>query len=114
MQNAIWSIAAAAFAGVALCGASPARGAASARADVPPVVAREASHAAPPALLAQTAVAVTPVVALQSAPAVVPPVAAQSGIIRAVAPNGSQPGVLWMIAIGALLCRLGARVVRTS
>ena len=101
--------------GAALCAANPARGAATARADVPAVMARESAvpPIAPPALLAQTAVPLTPVVAVQPAPVAASVIAPRS-IVRAISPDGSQPGVLWMIAIGALLCRLGARVVRAS
>ena len=99
----------------AFCAATPARGAASAKADVPAITARDSMPPlAPPALLAQTAVPLTPVVAVQPAPAVAASVVAPRSIVRAITPNGSQPGVLWIIAIGALLCRLGARVVRAS
>ena len=101
--------------GVALCAATPARGAATAKADVPAIMPRESAPPfAPPAMLAQTAVPVTPVVAVQPAPTVAASVIAPRSIVRAITPNGSQPGVLWVIAIGALLCRLGARVVRAS
>jgi len=101
--------------GAALCAATtPARGAATAKADVPVVMTRESATLAPPALLAQTAVPITPVIAVQPAPTMAVSVVARRSIVRAIAPEGSQPGVLWMIAIGALLCRLGARVVRAS
>jgi len=35
-------------------------------------------------------------------------------IVRAVTPNGTQPGVLWVVAMGAILCRIGARFLRVS
>ena len=79
-------------------------------AHVPTVVAYERAHAAPPALLAHTVVPATPAIAVQ--PVAASAFVAQGSIVRAVTPNSSQPGVFWLIAIGALLCRLGARVVR--
>ena len=110
---------AAGLTGVVLCGPVSARAGASpssssdslvAQAHVSPVVASERVHAAPPALLAQTVVPASPALAAQ--PAAASSLVAQGSIVRTVTPNGSQPGVLWLIAIGALLCRLGARVVR--
>jgi len=61
----------------------------------------------PPALLAQTVVPVTPAPA--PAVTIVP-----GSIVRAVTPNGTQPGVLWVVAMGAILCRIGARFLRVS
>ena len=127
VRHAVWSIAAG-VAAVALCGLSPAgaagdHGVAStprAGDSIPVAQARltrdraaAAAAAAPPVLLARAAVPVTPVVAIQpqvSAPAVV----AQGSVVRAVAPEGSQPGVLWVIAMGAVLYRMGARLLRVS
>ena len=114
---------AAGLAGVALCVASPARADSSApaervvvaQADFPPEAAYERVQTGPPAMLAQTVINVTPVVGVQPAPVVAAStVVAQGSIVRAVTPNGTQPGVFWLIAIGALLCRVGARVLRVS
>ncbi len=114
---------AAGLTGVVLCGASLARAGASsssdslvvAQAQLPAVVIGERPPATPPTMLAQTAINVTPVVAAQPAPAVAASVVvAQGSIVRAVTPNGSQPGVFWLIAIGAVLCRMGARLLRVS
>ena len=118
MREFVWFIAAG-LTGVVLCGASPARAGASpssesavvvAQAHVSTAVAYEGAPAAPPALLAHTVVPATPAIAVQ--PAAASAFVAQGSIVRAVTPNSSQPGVFWLIAIGALLCRLGARVVR--
>ena len=117
MREFVWFIAAG-LTGVVLCGASPARAGASpssesvvvAQAHVSTVVASEGADAAPPALLAHTVVPATPAIAVQ--PAAASAFVAQGSIVRAVTPNSSQPGVFWLIAIGTLLCRLGARVVR--
>jgi hypothetical protein len=111
-----WSVAAG-LTGVVLCGAMPARAGASpssdstrvAQANVSTAVAYEGAHPAPPALLAHTVVPATPAIAVQPAASAF---VAQGSIVRAVTPNSSQPGVFWLIAIGALLCRIGARVVR--
>jgi len=113
----IWTVAAG-LTGVVLCGAMPTRAGASpssessvvAQAHVSTAVAYEGAHAAPPALLAHTVVPATPAIAVQ--PVAASAFVAQGSIVRAVTPNSSQPGVFWLIAIGALLCRLGARVVR--
>ena len=120
MRESVWFIAAG-LTGVVLGGAGPARAGASssppssepviaAPAHVPTAVAYERAHAAPPALLAHTVVPATPAIAVQ--PVAASAFVAQGSIVRAVTPNSSQPGVFWLIAIGALLCRLGARVVR--
>jgi len=63
----------------------------------------------PPVLLAQLPVHPTPVAA-SAAPT--PSIVAQTAIPRAVQPEGGHPGVLWLLAIGALLYRFGARVLR--
>jgi hypothetical protein len=114
----VWNVAAG-LTGVVLCGAMPASAGASPSSEsfgVTPADARiaityEGAHAAtPPALLAHTVVPATPAIAVQ--PVAASAFVAQGSIVRAVTPNGSQPGVFWLIAIGALLCRLGARVVR--
>ena len=118
MRDWVWNIAAG-LTGVVLCGAMPARAGASpssesvvvAPSNVPTAIAYERAHAAaPPALLAHTVVPATPALAVQ--PVAASAFVAQGSIVRAVTPNSSQPGVFWLIAIGALLCRLGARVVR--
>ena len=131
-SNVIWSIAAA-FAGFALVGANPVAAApaaggtssapASASPSAEPPVAPPPAHfvmashrapaVAPPALLAQTIVPATPALAMR--PLAAPPaVVAQGAIVRAVTPGGSQPGVLWVIAMGVVCCRMGARVLRVS
>lgn len=47
--------------------------------------------------------------------ATMPPVVAQGSFVRAVRPpETSQPGVLWVIAIGVVLYRFGSRVLRVS
>ena len=117
MREFVWFIAAGLI-GVVLCGAIPARAGASpssesvlvAQAQVSTSVAYERPHTAPPALLAHTVVPATPAITVQ--PVAASAFVAQGSIVRAVTPSGSQPGVFWLIAIGALLCRLGARVVR--
>ncbi len=65
---------------------------------------------APPVLFARTIVPATPVMGVRSVSN--PPVVAQSNLVRVITPGGSQPGMLWVIAIGAVLCRFGARVLR--
>jgi len=112
----VWTIAAG-LTGVVLCEAMPARAGASpssesvvAQAQLSTAVAYEGAPTAPPALLAHAVVPATPAIAVQ--PAAASAFVAQGSIVRAVTPNSSQPGVFWLIAIGALLCRLGARVVR--
>lgn len=68
---------------------------------------------APPVLFAQTIVPATPVLAVRAVST--PRVVAQGSFVRLIiTPGGSQPGVLWGIAIGAVLCRFGARVLRVS
>ena len=126
MRQAVWSIAAG-LAGVVLCGWGSAQAAAPSPSVKPFAGARAsyewadaqpaAASIAPagqgtPLLLAQTPVAVTSVLAVQ--PAAAPAVVAQGSIVRAVAPASSQPGVLWLIGMGAVLCRIGARVLRVS
>ena len=118
MREWIWTIAAG-LTGVVLCGTTPARAGASPSSESVVVagethafsaVAYDGAHAAPPALLAHTVVPASPAIAVQ--PAAASAFVAQGSIVRAVTPNGSQPGVFWLIAIGAVLCRIGARVVR--
>ena len=118
MQEWIWTIAAG-LTGVVLCGATPASAGASpssesavvVQAHVSTAVAYERAHAAaPPALLAHTVIPAAPAITVQ--PVAVSTFVAQGSIVRSVTPNSSQPSVFWLIAIGALLCRLGARVVR--
>ena len=75
-----------------------------ARADIP-----ASDHATPPVLFAQSVVPLAPAVAVPTAAP--SPILAQA---RVVTPDGSQPGVLWLIAMGAVLCRVGARVLRVS
>jgi hypothetical protein len=78
----------------------------------PVVIARAdvmTDRATPPVLFAQSMVPATPAVAIQ--PALPAPLLAQS---RVVTPDGSQPGVLWLIAMGAVLYRFGARFLRVS
>ena len=78
----------------------------------PIVVARAdvaSNRTTPPVLFAQSMVAATPAVAMQS-----PLPASFVAQTRVVAPNGSQPGVLWLIAMGAVLYRFGARFLRMS
>jgi hypothetical protein len=67
----------------------------------------------PPVLLAST---LTPATAMPIASVRSPmPVIAQGSFVRAVRPPGSsQPGVLWVIVIGAVLYRFGSRVLRVS
>ena len=116
MREWIWTIAAG-LTGVGLW-ATPASAGASPSSEsivvaptyVSTAVAYERAHAGPPALLAHTVVPATPAITVQ--PVAASSFVAQGSIVRAVTPNGSQPGVFWLIAIGALLCRLGARVVR--
>lgn len=116
MREAVWSIAAG-LAGVVLCGLNPAGAGASSSSAMEPVplaqarVPRERIRAAaPPVLLARTVVPTTPMVAVRPVPA--PALVAQGNIVRVVTPNSSQPNVLWLIAMGAVLYRVGARVVR--
>lgn len=104
------------FVGALLCAAIPAGASAS---STDPIIAPAGArlpapgHAkAPPALLAQTVVPATHAMAVRPLPA--PAVVAQGGIIRAAAPDGSQPGVLWIIAMGIVCCRIGARILRVS
>jgi hypothetical protein len=80
-----------------------------ARANVPAVLPVPISDivTTPPAMLAQTVVPIAP------APAPVATIVPGS-IVRAVTPNGTQPGVLWVVAMGAILCRIGARLLRVS
>ena len=74
----------------------------------PVVIARAdvmTDRATPPVLFAQSMVPTTPAVAIQ------PALLTQT---RVVTPDGSQPGVLWLIAMGAVLYRFGARFLRVS
>lgn len=127
LLKAVWCIAAAAgLTGAVFCGASPVGAAAPSPEPIVVAHARldayEQIQANPPALLAQTIVPTSvmptalfpanPTLAMQSLPA--PAVVAQSGVVRLVTPGGTQPGVLWMIVMGMVCCRLGARVVRLS
>ncbi|HEV2295900.1 MAG TPA: hypothetical protein VGR35_18785 [Tepidisphaeraceae bacterium] len=127
MPRAVWSIAAG-LAGVVLCGLSSAEAAdgdvraLSRLSPVEPVVQAVAvaparapqQHArpAPPELLARTVVPVNPVMAVRPIPASA--VVAQGNVVRIVTPSASEPGVLWLTAMGAVLCRIGARVLRVS
>ncbi len=79
------------------------------------VLAIEAHHtpmesAGPPILLAQVSMRAPAVGAAQPLPAIV----AQTQAMRMVTPHGSQPGVVWLIAMGMILCRFGARILRVS
>ncbi len=130
--NVVWCIAiAAGLTGAIFCGASSVD--AAAPSPEPIVVAHgrldaySQTRTTPPALFAQTImptsatpIAVTPTalfpatptLAMQSFPASA--VVGQSGVVRLVTPGGTQPSVLWVIAMGVVCCRLGARVVRMS
>ena len=101
------------LAALLLCAASAAR----APYEPEPILVAQAQpfvdHLAPPVLFAQTMVPASPVVSIWPIPESSAMVA-QMSAVRVVSPNGAQPGVLWVIAMGAVLCRVGARVVRVS
>lgn len=117
VRQVVWTLAAG-LAGVVLCGLSPARAAAPLSA-LDEDAAQNPRHLddnvryapAPPALLARTAVPAIPVAAVSPAAL---SVVAQGGVVRIIPPAGSEPGVLWLLAMGAVLCRVGARVLRVS
>jgi hypothetical protein len=83
-----------------------------ARANVPAFVPVPVSDivTTPPALLAQTIVPVAPAPALAVTSAAITP----GSTVRAVTPGGPQPGVFWILAMGAVLYRVGARFLRVS
>jgi hypothetical protein len=83
-----------------------------ARANVPAFVPVPVSDivTTPPALLAQTIVPVAPAPASAVTSAAITP----GSIVRAVTPGGPQPGVFWILAMGAVLYRVGARFLRVS
>ena len=112
MRQAVSSTIAIGVFGVVLAWSARPASAAPSNAREPIVVARAdvaSNRTTPPVLFAQSMVAATPAVAMQS-----PLPASFVAQTRVVAPNGSQPGVLWLIAMGAVLYRFGARFLRVS
>jgi hypothetical protein len=111
LNKVVSSIAAGAFVAALAWGARPTAAASSSDAAEPIVVASAVStpdRGTPPVLFAQTALPVAPAAQRSLAPS---PLAMQSHVVT---PDGAQPGVWWLLVMGAVLYRVGARVVRGS